>query len=246
MTEPGSMAIRPTVRTISASAWRSIRTASILDCAFSVVERGGRQHCFYGSRRAPIERTEMQVGPFRLEVLEPMRRTRVVLDDNAHGPVVRSDLLRAHGRYPGGAPDPLVERPSRRWTRPASTNSAAGAASFAIRTVRSRWTINHATAPRIAPGAFATSVNGKSGGAPMPPPSVSSSGPRCSGTTTSSHAIFFDGTRGEALVREGFDRAALSEARMRSPASSTGSTSRMATARHRVKYVPNTRLAGFR
>ncbi len=40
----------------------------ILDCAFSVVERDGRQHCFYGSRRAPLERTEMQVGPFRLEV----------------------------------------------------------------------------------------------------------------------------------------------------------------------------------
>src|SRR5437870_4687857 len=54
----------------------------ILDCAFSVVEQGGRQHAFYGSRRAPLERTDMQVGPFRLEVLEPLRRTRVVLDDN--------------------------------------------------------------------------------------------------------------------------------------------------------------------
>jgi hypothetical protein len=57
----------------------------ILDCAFSVVQPGGRQHCFYGSRRAPLERTEMQVGPFRLEVIEPMRRARVVLEDNASG-----------------------------------------------------------------------------------------------------------------------------------------------------------------
>jgi len=32
-----------------------------------VVTPGGRQHCFYGSRRAPTERTEMQVGPFRIE-----------------------------------------------------------------------------------------------------------------------------------------------------------------------------------
>jgi hypothetical protein len=40
----------------------------ILDCAFSVVQPGGRQHCFYGSRRAPLERTDMQVGPFRLQV----------------------------------------------------------------------------------------------------------------------------------------------------------------------------------
>jgi len=44
---------------------------------------GGRQHCFYGSRRAPLERTDMQVGPFRLQVIEPMRRTRLVLEDNA-------------------------------------------------------------------------------------------------------------------------------------------------------------------
>ena len=57
----------------------------MLDCAFSVVEAGGRQHCFYGSRLAPLERTEMQVGPFRLEVVEPLRRARVVLDDNDTG-----------------------------------------------------------------------------------------------------------------------------------------------------------------
>src|SRR4051812_19530686 len=29
----------------------------ILDCAFSVVDQSGRQHAFYGSRRAPQERT---------------------------------------------------------------------------------------------------------------------------------------------------------------------------------------------
>ena len=57
----------------------------ILDCAFSVVERGGRQHCFYGSRRAPVERSEMQVGPFKIEILEPMRKTRVTLDSNTSG-----------------------------------------------------------------------------------------------------------------------------------------------------------------
>src|SRR5579862_7687268 len=45
----------------------------IMDCAFSTVQPDGRQHCFYGSRRAPIERTDMQVGPFRMEVIEPMR-----------------------------------------------------------------------------------------------------------------------------------------------------------------------------
>src|SRR5215469_13372834 len=57
----------------------------IMDCGFSVVTRDGRQHCFFASRRAPIERTELQVGPFRLEIQEPMRRTRVVLDQNPSG-----------------------------------------------------------------------------------------------------------------------------------------------------------------
>ena len=57
----------------------------IMDCAFSVVEKGGRQHCFFASCRAPRERSEMTVGPFSIEILEPMRRTRVVLKDNDTG-----------------------------------------------------------------------------------------------------------------------------------------------------------------
>ncbi|MDE0273337.1 MAG: hypothetical protein OXP11_19270, partial [Gammaproteobacteria bacterium] len=57
----------------------------VLDCAFSVVRPGGLQHCFFASRRAPQERTEMQVGPMRIEVVEPMRQARVTLDDNDSG-----------------------------------------------------------------------------------------------------------------------------------------------------------------
>ena len=45
---------------------------NILDCHFSTVEAGGLQHCFYASRRAPQERTELEVGPCRLEVVEPL------------------------------------------------------------------------------------------------------------------------------------------------------------------------------
>jgi hypothetical protein len=63
----------------------------ILDCQFSVRERGGRQHCFFASRRAPSERTDMVVGPLRYEILEPMRQARVVLDDNDTG--LGCDLL---------------------------------------------------------------------------------------------------------------------------------------------------------
>jgi hypothetical protein len=56
----------------------------ILDCGFSIV-RHGEQHAFHGSRRAPLEPTEVEVGPFRLEVLEPMRRLKMTLDENETG-----------------------------------------------------------------------------------------------------------------------------------------------------------------
>jgi hypothetical protein len=56
----------------------------ILDCAFSIV-RDGEQHAFHASRRMPKEPTELTVGPFELQILEPMGRTRLVIDDNETG-----------------------------------------------------------------------------------------------------------------------------------------------------------------
>lgn len=56
----------------------------ILDCGLSIV-RGGEQHAFHGSRRAPDEPTDLTVGPFSIDVVEPMRRMRVVLDENETG-----------------------------------------------------------------------------------------------------------------------------------------------------------------
>ncbi len=56
----------------------------ILDCGFSIV-RGGEQHAFHASRRAPSDPSETAVGPFRIEVVEPMRSLRVVLEANDTG-----------------------------------------------------------------------------------------------------------------------------------------------------------------
>ena len=56
----------------------------ILDCGFSVV-RNGEQHSFHASRRAPAEPGETTVGPFRIDILEPMRSVRIVLDPNDTG-----------------------------------------------------------------------------------------------------------------------------------------------------------------
>ena len=56
----------------------------IMDCGFSIV-RGGEQHAFHASRRAPNDPSETEVGPFRIEVVEPMRIVRVTLAPNETG-----------------------------------------------------------------------------------------------------------------------------------------------------------------
>ncbi len=56
----------------------------IQDCALTIV-RGEQQHSFHASRRAPHDPINMTTGPFRIEILEPMKNIRVVLDDNETG-----------------------------------------------------------------------------------------------------------------------------------------------------------------
>lgn len=62
----------------------------ILDCGLSIVH-DGEQHSFHASRRAPKERSEVEVGPFKIEIIEPMMSLRVTLDDNETG--ISADLL---------------------------------------------------------------------------------------------------------------------------------------------------------
>ena len=73
----------------------------VLDAHFSVLV-DGVQHCFHGSRRAPAERTEMQVGPFVLEVVQPMRVQRLRLEDAASG--LACDLSFTARSTPGEEP----------------------------------------------------------------------------------------------------------------------------------------------
>ncbi|HZR84010.1 MAG TPA: hypothetical protein VFD92_23135 [Candidatus Binatia bacterium] len=61
----------------------------ILDCAFSIV-RDGEQHAFHASRRAPRDPSETEVGPFRIEIAEPMRRVRLRIAPNETG--IAADL----------------------------------------------------------------------------------------------------------------------------------------------------------
>ena len=61
----------------------------IFDCGVSIV-RDGEQHAFHASRRASAEPTDLRVGPFDIDVIEPMRRIRVSIDPNDTG--IAADL----------------------------------------------------------------------------------------------------------------------------------------------------------
>ena len=62
----------------------------ILDGAVSLV-LDGVQHSFHASGRAPGDPAATAIGPLRIEVLEPMRRLRVVVEPNETG--IECELL---------------------------------------------------------------------------------------------------------------------------------------------------------
>ncbi len=53
----------------------------VMDAGFSIV-KNGVQHSLHASRLAPDDPCETQVGPLRIEVVEPMRVIRVVIEPN--------------------------------------------------------------------------------------------------------------------------------------------------------------------
>lgn len=55
----------------------------IMDCGFSIV-RAGEQHAFHASRRMG-DPTDTEVGPFKIEILEPMRSCRLRIEPNETG-----------------------------------------------------------------------------------------------------------------------------------------------------------------
>jgi hypothetical protein len=54
----------------------------VIDAAFSVVI-DGEQHSVNASGRAPLDRTHTAVGPIRVEVVEPLRQLRLIVDGAA-------------------------------------------------------------------------------------------------------------------------------------------------------------------
>jgi hypothetical protein len=62
----------------------------VMDCALSIVRKDGSQDSFRASRRCPVDRTQMEVGPFKLEMTELMRISRVTIAENDTG--IAADL----------------------------------------------------------------------------------------------------------------------------------------------------------
>ena len=213
----------------------------ILDCAFSVVTCDGRQHCFYASRRAPAERTEMQVGPFRIEVIEPMKRARVVLEANDSG--ITCDLtFSARSAAIQEARQTLWSGTRR--AMDATRFDQFGRWSGTVRSPDGEISVTEAVCHGTKDRSWGVRGVGEpeTGGAPGTPRGICFVWAPLFWDDHITHAIFFDGQQGEALVREGIV-APLYASEALVPGVEDGRDQRMATARHRIDYHPGTRLA---
>lgn len=213
----------------------------ILDCHFSTVEAGGRQHCLYASRRAPQERTDMSVGPVRLEIVEPLRRARLIIDDNEHG--IGCDLTFS------ARTSAIQEARQVLWQGQRRAMDATRFAQFG------RWsgTVAHPDGEYTVDDDNWLGTKDRSWGvrrvgervpvgAPVAPGSAFFLWAPLQWDDHVSHAVFFDGSQGEALVREALTSPLYgSEADI--PDELDQVVTSMATARHRIEYHPGTRLA---
>ncbi|MEM7080521.1 MAG: hypothetical protein AAF513_18025 [Pseudomonadota bacterium] len=115
---------------------------NVIDAGLSVIVHG-RQYNLLGSRVLHMERMDTQVGPIRVEVIEPLQRLRLVVDDPQHE--VQADLM-----FTGRAPAQEEPRFTRRIgshlmmdsTRLTQNGSWSGTLSIAGRTIEvtpDRW-----------------------------------------------------------------------------------------------------------
>lgn len=214
---------------------------NILDCAFSVVQPGTRQHCFYGSRRAPLERTDMQCGPFRLEIIEPLKRTRVILDDNTSG--LACDITFSTRTATIQEARQTLWSGTRR-SMDATRFDQFGRWSGVVRTPDGEIKIEESVCYGTKDRSWGVRQVGEpeTGGAPMIPNGIAFMWAPLFWDDHVTHAIFFDGQQGEPLVREGIV-APLFQQESDVPGVDGARDERMATARHRIRYHKGSRLA---
>ena len=211
----------------------------IIDGAFSTV-RDGRQHAFFASGRAPLERTDTRIGPFRVEVVEPMRSMRVVLDDNETG--LACDLTFT------ARTAPIEEARQTLWTGTRRMLDTTRFDQFGrwtgtivdpdgeIAVDADRWLGTKDRSWGVRP------VGPQAPTAPGPVPHVFFLWAPLHWDDHITHAIFFDDAEGRPLVREALTAPLFAHADdFGDPA--IARDTRMATATHDVTYEPGTRRA---
>ena len=213
----------------------------ILDAAFSTVTEGGLQHCFYGSRRAPAERTDMSVGPLRLEVIEPLRNARIILEDNDSG--LACDLVFCT-RTAGIQEARQTLFQGTRAVMDATRFDQFGTWEGILHTPDGDIRVDPESSRGTKDRSWGVRAVGEpeGGGAPVTPKGIAFMWAPLFWEDHVSHAIFFDGPEGEALVREGLTAPLYPNAEA-VPAQGEARETRMATARHRIRYHKGTRLA---
>jgi hypothetical protein len=214
----------------------------ILDGAFSIVRKGGLQHCFFGSRRAPAERTDMTIGPLRITIEEPMRRTRVVLEPNDSG--LSCDLVFSTRTAA------IQESRQTLWNGPRKTMDTTrfdlfGRWSGTIATPEGEIIVDSETCYGVKDRSWGVRKIGEPdvGGAPSNSPwGAFFLWAPLFWPDHVTQAIFYDDTQGRPLIREGISAPLYSDEPTGTEVED-GRLRRLATAQHWIDYHPGTRLA---
>lgn len=64
---------------------------NIMDANFSVIDSEGKQHALHASKVMHMERLDTVVGPIAVEVVEPLEKLRIKVDDKESG--IKADIL---------------------------------------------------------------------------------------------------------------------------------------------------------
>lgn len=211
----------------------------IMDCAFSTYVPGGLQRSVHISGRAPAH-GETQIGPMRIEFVEPMRRVKVTLDDNDSG---LSCELTFATRSAAVLEQRQILRSGPRRTMDATRYDQFGGWTGTIRTPDGTIQVED----DLCLGIKDRSWGVRRFGEPEPAGPILGHRPLFLWTPIFwddhiSHAIMFDNAEGKGLVREGLE-APLYSSTEAVPGIEDDAVRHMRTVAHRVEYEPGTRWA---
>jgi len=211
----------------------------VLDCHFSTVEAGALQHCFYASRRAPQERTDLSVGPARLEIVEPLRRARLIIDDNDSG--IGCDLTFS-ARTSAIQEARQVLWHGQRRAMDATRFAQFGRWAGTVSTPDGEFTVDEWRGTKDRSWGVRGVGEALPAGAPITPNGICFIWAPLQWDDHVSHAVFFDDAEGRPLVREALT-SPLHGSEAEIPAELDDVADHMATALHRIDYHPGTRWA---